>query len=35
LLLGTALLPTRWRRFALIAQVVTALSIQHLLDTHW
>jgi hypothetical protein len=35
LLLSTALLPTRWRRPVLVLQVVTALLVEHLLDTGW
>lgn len=35
LLLGTALLPRRWRRGGLVLQVLTALLLQHLLDTLW
>lgn len=35
LLLSTALLPERWRRPALAVQVVTALLVEHLLDTGW
>ncbi len=35
LLLSTALLPERWRRPALAAQLVTALLVQHLLYTSW
>ena len=35
LLVGTALLPDRWRRPALALQVVLALAIQHLLATGW
>ena len=34
-LLGCALLPTRWVRPALAVQVVTALLVQHLLFTGW
>ena len=35
LMLGTALLPRRWRRPALVLQVALALVAQHLLDTGW
>jgi methylthioxylose transferase len=35
LLIGTALLPERWRRPGLALQVVVALLIQHLLFTGW
>ncbi|MEO6117355.1 MAG: hypothetical protein ABIP33_13310 [Pseudolysinimonas sp.] len=35
LLLGTALLPPRWRRGALAAQLVLAIVVQHLLATRW
>jgi hypothetical protein len=35
LLLATALLPERWRRCGLQAQVVWALLVQHLLYTSW
>ncbi len=35
LLICCALLPERWRRVGLAVQVVTALVIQHLLDTGW
>jgi methylthioxylose transferase len=35
LLLSTALLPARWRRPMLVLQVVTALLLEHLLDTGW
>jgi methylthioxylose transferase len=35
LLLSTALLPPRWRRLVLVLQVVTALLVEHLLDTGW
>ena len=35
LLLSTALLPGRWRRPVLVLQVVTALLVEHLLDTGW
>jgi hypothetical protein len=35
LLLGTGFLPERWSRWALLAQVTTAVVIQHLLDTPW
>ena len=35
LLLGTALLPDRWRRPLLAAQLVAALLLQHLLNTTW
>jgi hypothetical protein len=35
LLVSTALLPDRWRRPMLGAQVVVALLIEHLLDTGW
>lgn len=35
LLLATALLPERWRRWGLLAQVVWALLVQHLLYTSW
>ncbi|CAN5577779.1 glycosyltransferase family 39 protein [soil metagenome] len=35
LLLGTALLPDRWRRFGLIGQLVLGLLVQHLLATSW
>ncbi|CAN5189251.1 glycosyltransferase family 39 protein [soil metagenome] len=35
LLLGTALLPERWRRPGLAVQVVAALLIEHLLATTW
>jgi hypothetical protein len=35
LLLSTAMLPTRWRRPALVLQIVTALLVEHLLDTGW
>jgi len=35
LLLTTALLPERWRRWGLLVQVVWALLVQHLLYTTW
>jgi hypothetical protein len=35
LLVATALLPDRWRRPALAAQLATALLVQHLLYTSW
>jgi methylthioxylose transferase len=35
ILLATAGLPTRWRRWGLAIQVVTALLVQHLLFTGW
>ncbi len=35
LLLGTALLPAKWRRWGLAGGVVLALVIQHLLRTAW
>ncbi len=35
LLLGTALLPERWRTRGLVLQVAFALVVQHLLDTGW
>jgi hypothetical protein len=35
LLLSTALLPERWRRWGLGLQLLTALLVQHLLDTTW
>jgi hypothetical protein len=35
LLLSTAVLPARWRRPMLVLQVVTALLVEHLLDTTW
>ena len=35
LLLGTALLSPRWRRFGLAAGVVTGLAVEHLLHTAW
>ena len=35
LLLGTALLPARWRRFGLAAGIVTGLAVEHLLHTAW
>jgi broad specificity phosphatase PhoE len=35
LTLSVALLPARWRSPALLAQVVTALLVQHLLYTTW
>lgn len=35
LLLGTALLPERWRRGGLVVQVVLAILVQHLLATRW
>lgn len=35
LLLGCALLPERWRRYGLVAQVGAALVIQHLLRSAW
>ncbi|MGB0101141.1 MAG: hypothetical protein WBP61_12755, partial [Nocardioides sp.] len=35
LLLATALLPARWRRWGLLVQVVWALLVQHLLYTSW
>ena len=35
LLLGTAVLPPRWRRGGLAANVVTGLVIEHLLHTAW
>jgi methylthioxylose transferase len=35
LLLTTALLPERWRRWGLLVQVVWALLLQHLLYTSW
>lgn len=34
-LVACALLPERWRRRGLVAQVVLALVVQHLLDTGW
>ncbi|MEO8261797.1 MAG: hypothetical protein ABI566_04440 [Pseudolysinimonas sp.] len=35
LLLGTALLPERWRRVGLAGQLGFALIVQHLFDTNW
>lgn len=35
LLLGTALLSSRWRRFGLAVGVVVGLTVQHLLHTSW
>ncbi|HEY3528023.1 MAG TPA: hypothetical protein VGK78_02655 [Nocardioides sp.] len=35
LLVSMALLPARWRRPALVVQVVVALLLEHLLDTVW
>lgn len=35
MLIATALLPERWRRFGLIAQLGFALLVQHLLFTGW
>jgi methylthioxylose transferase len=35
LLISTAVVPERWRRPALLLQVVTALLVEHLLDTGW
>jgi hypothetical protein len=35
LLIACALLPPRWRRVAFVVQLVSALAIQHLLDTGW
>ena len=35
LLVGTALLPARWRRVGLVIQVVMALATQHLLHPDW
>lgn len=35
LLLGTALLAPRWRRFGLAAGVVVGVAVQHLLHTSW
>jgi hypothetical protein len=35
LLVGSALLPPRWQRPALVIQVATALLVQHLLFTNW
>jgi methylthioxylose transferase len=35
LLLGTALLPERWRRWGFAGQIVFALVVQHLLFTGW
>jgi hypothetical protein len=35
LLVGTALLPPRWRRVALPSQLVLALTVQHLFHTFW
>ena len=35
LLVGSALLPERWRRPGLALQVVVALAVQHLLATGW
>ena len=35
LLVGTALLPGRWRRWGFAGQVVFALLVQHLLFTGW
>lgn len=35
LLIGTALLSARWRRFGLAAQVIFALMAEHLLATGW
>jgi hypothetical protein len=35
MLLATALLPSRWRRAGLIAQMVFAVIVQHLLFTRW
>jgi hypothetical protein len=35
LLLSTALLPARWRRPSLVLEVLTALLVEHLLDTGW
>ncbi|WP_111237225.1 hypothetical protein [Curtobacterium sp. MCPF17_047] len=34
-LVGTALLPARWRRVGLAVQVLAALLVQHTLDTGW
>jgi len=34
-LVGTALLPPRWRRIGLVVQLATALLVQHTLDTGW
>ncbi|WP_290371118.1 hypothetical protein [Ruania halotolerans] len=35
LLVGTSLLPPRWRRLALPCQLVLALAVQHLFHTFW
>lgn len=35
LLTGCALLPLRWRRLGMVAQLTTALVVQHLLATPW
>jgi hypothetical protein len=35
LLLATSALPQRWRRPVLVLQVVTALLVEHLVDTGW
>jgi hypothetical protein len=35
ILLGCALLPERWRRRGLALQLVTALAVEHLLQTGW
>jgi hypothetical protein len=35
LLLTTALLPERWRRWGLLLQVAWALAVQQLLYTSW
>ena len=35
LLIGAALLSARWRRFGLAAQMIFALTVQHLLATGW
>lgn len=35
LLVSVALLPDRWRRWGLAGQLVTALLVQHLLNTRW
>jgi hypothetical protein len=35
ILLSCALLPERWRRWGLVLQLVTALAVEHLLQTGW
>ena len=35
LLISCALLPERWRRWGVVAQIVLALVVQHLLFTGW